>query len=66
MTDNKQMHIDTFMLSELTGLTHGNIISRVQHLAYDMELSSDEIINCLLYTSPSPRDRTRTRMPSSA
>ena len=23
-------------------------------------------IACLLYTSPSPRDRTRTRMPSSA
>ena len=23
-------------------------------------------INCLLYTSPSPRDRTRSRMPSSA
>ena len=22
--------------------------------------------NCLLYTSPSPRDRTRSRMPSSA
>ena len=22
--------------------------------------------NCLLYTSPSPRDRTRARMPSSA
>ena len=29
----------------------------------------DEIenpIDCLLYTSPSPRDRTRSRMPSSA
>ena len=26
-----------------------------------------EVANtCLLYTSPSPRDRTRTRMPSSA
>ena len=25
-----------------------------------------EEINCLLYTSPSPRDRTRSRMPSSA
>ena len=25
-----------------------------------------EYINCLLYTSPSPRDRTRSRMPSSA
>jgi len=32
---------------------------------------SDEVLNrlrecCLLYTSPSPRDRTRSRMPSSA
>ena len=25
-----------------------------------------QVINCLLYTSPSPRDRTRSRMPSSA
>ena len=30
--------------------------------------SLDELISktCLLYTSPSPRDRTRSRMPSSA
>ena len=26
----------------------------------------DPVIVCLLYTSPSPRDRTRSRMPSSA
>ena len=26
----------------------------------------EEGITCLLYTSPSPRDRTRSRMPSSA
>ena len=26
----------------------------------------DEYRDCLLYTSPSPRDRTRSRMPSSA
>ena len=25
-----------------------------------------KVISCLLYTSPSPRDRTRSRMPSSA
>ena len=25
-----------------------------------------EVVGCLLYTSPSPRDRTRSRMPSSA
>ena len=27
---------------------------------------ADEAYCCLLYTSPSPRDRTRSRMPSSA
>ena len=26
----------------------------------------DDLLTCLLYTSPSPRDRTRYRMPSSA
>ena len=26
----------------------------------------DDLGGCLLYTSPSPRDRTRSRMPSSA
>ena len=26
----------------------------------------DHYYDCLLYTSPSPRDRTRSRMPSSA
>ena len=26
----------------------------------------DAAMGCLLYTSPSPRDRTRSRMPSSA
>ena len=29
-------------------------------------ITSIQIASCLLYTSPSPRDRTRSRMPSSA
>ena len=29
-------------------------------------LFADVTMRCLLYTSPSPRDRTRSRMPSSA
>ena len=29
-------------------------------------IALDNVISCLLYTSPSPRDRTRSRMPSSA
>ena len=28
--------------------------------------ADDAVSRCLLYTSPSPRDRTRSRMPSSA
>ena len=32
----------------------------------DGEEGPEQPSNCLLYTSPSPRDRTRSRMPSSA
>ena len=39
-----------------------NALGNKQH----MLLSNHGIITCLLYTSPSPRDRTRPRMPSSA
>ena len=31
-----------------------------------IDREEDEDGNCLLYTSPSPRDRVRSRMPSSA
>ena len=33
---------------------------------YKREVVNTPITSCLLYTSPSPRDRTRSRMPSSA
>ena len=32
----------------------------------DIETKNGDNQSCLLYTSPSPRDRTRSRMPSSA
>ena len=50
------------------------ILARFREMTYrmrefglvdDMDLITDESF-CLLYTSPSPRDRTRSRMPSSA
>ena len=31
-----------------------------------MEIGADFLLPCLLYTSPSPRDRQKSRMPSSA
>ena len=49
-----------------------SVIEQLSHLE-DTRLQKEnrgnlaaEIKNCLLYTSPSPRDRTRSRMPSSA
>ena len=48
---------------EKFGLTLRSIIERNDpHLAAFLGIST----GCLLYTSPSPRDRTRSRMPSSA
>ena len=35
-------------------------------IAQEFNCSMDWLYTCLLYTSPSPRDRTRSRMPSSA
>ena len=42
------------------------IKARMRALATGKPDAPDLIITCLLYTSPSPRDRTRSRMPSSA
>ena len=52
-----------------TGATSGSqtIISTDRIKLASGASSADDVYNgCLLYTSPSPRDRTRSRMPSSA
>ena len=43
-------------------------ITPIDELFRDQLISADLVLvsSCLLYTSPSPRDRTRSRMPSSA
>ena len=38
-------------------------IDALQEIAQSLD---SKFVACLLYTSPSPRDRTRSRMPSSA
>ena len=42
----------------------GSAVQNMPHLSQHANLGYCYI--CLLYTSPSPRDRTRSRMPSSA
>ena len=44
----------------------GGEIHPVQAAMVDHHASQCGFCTCLLYTSPSPRDRTRSRMPSSA
>ena len=41
-------------------------ISSTFNFVSKLPIRGGERIACLLYTSPSPRDRTRSRMPSSA
>ena len=53
------------------GTESGPDVPEDWYLTYDgpapvVEEIYDENYACLLYTSPSPRDRTRSRMPSSA
>ena len=52
----------------VNGVVLGKVLSVLKHEGSD-KLSICQVdigISCLLYTSPSPRDRTRSRMPSSA
>ena len=43
------------------------VITPVDHVTYpNRELRSIGLLDCLLYTSPSPRDQRGSRMPSSA
>ena len=54
--------------SEICGVNHGfmPIVVEAVNLENYVSWIADKLDGCLLYTSPSPRDRTRSRMPSSA
>ena len=65
-------HMDNEIIEKIKGM--GNYSSEGKIKSFDLKdliLKCEIVIlasnsNCLLYTSPSPRDRTRSRMPSSA
>ena len=48
------------------GIGMSGIAEIIYNLGYKVSGSDLKYSNCLLYTSPSPRDRTRARMPSAA
>ena len=68
-----------FVRTKLKSLTNGKVVDntwpsshkitvvRIERKVFQYLYKDDMGYNfCLLYTSPSPRDRTRSRMPSSA
>ena len=52
------------LLVHLEGIPD-SVINRPESIDFTL-IKKDQAVGCLLYTSPSPRDRTRSRMPSSA
>ena len=62
----KKWNYDEKMLIEIFGCAslNKNIIEFSGYKG--TEIYKSDFYFCLLYTSPSPRDRTRSRMPSSA
>ena len=53
----------------IVGRTITKVVVRSDSAIHDQEMTAEDFracVDCLLYTSPSPRDRTRSRMPSSA
>ena len=60
-------------LSALDAQVRTNLRDEIRRLQLSLGITTlfvthdqEEAMSCLLYTSPSPRDRTRSRMPSSA
>ena len=60
-SSNAALGTDTSGVSPANTWTVNNLIAAPAGLA-----TANQGMDCLLYTSPSPRDRTRSRMPSSA
>ena len=54
----------TYLLALTEYLNQGGRYQAVYANLEDVQAAREDV--CLLYTSPSPRDRTRSRMPSSA
>ena len=58
--------IERLALSKLVNQEGITLLMATLGIAYFIDGAGQLLFGCLLYTSPSPRDRTRSRMPSSA
>ena len=63
---NLSMEIEAGTLFGILGPNGAGKSTLIKILATLIEPDSGEVLICLLYTSPSPRDKRQSRMPSSA
>ena len=64
--NDKRMHIDGYDDSKWIVLDYGTVVIHLFDEDTRKFYSLESLYACLLYTSPSPRDATLSRMPSSA
>ena len=62
----KSVNISSHQLPIITCYPRAFEVIDFEALAAGVDPEEAKTTSCLLYTSPSPRDRTRSRMPSSA
>ena len=59
--------INVISITEDSPKLHSNLRGKGDEVVSKiLNLTIGQVIGCLLYTSPSPRDRQKSRMPSSA
>ena len=61
---NEQWHRLRMLIDPLHPADKADFLERIS--AEELHQLVSQLGSCLLYTSPNPRDRTRSRMPSSA
>ena len=62
----KQIRMPIVEFTELFKRSIGEVTDIVEKEMYTFDDRNGDSLTCLLYTSPSPRDRQKSRMPSSA
>ena len=63
---NGDLLVLLFRLCGVENQDYGPGVPREQEIEDSVSLNAESVRSCLLYTSPSPRDMRRSRMPSSA
>ena len=67
VVDREGASDDVFDMYYTQAMEEGDLsMEQAANLSKKFRIELAKLVTCLLYTSPSPRDRTRSRMPSSA